>query len=154
MDLYNPNSQRSPCCFIFLNNGCTSASSEKRKPARRGRVHMCRDPRHTGPARPACSLFRCALSSTLHRSTPPPPRHIFLFSEVNWNWGKCYLSISDWCFICYHEKNYFWRLRSFIYLWTLFSSLLLTLWISFFHFINFFKTFCFVLEYNWLKIPC
>ena len=150
MDLYNLNSQTSPCCFIFLNNGCTSASSERRKPARRERTRAEIPGTQRLLALPAASS---AVRSALHRSTPPPPRHIFLFSEVNWNWGKCYLSISDWCFICYHEKNYFWRLRSFIYLWTLFSSLLLTLWISFFHFINFFKTFCFVLEYNWLKIP-
>lgn len=85
--------------------------------------------RHMAPARPACSPFHCALISV--RSTPRP---LATFLFLKWTeTGKCYLSISDWCFICYHEKIFFWRLRSFVYLWTLFSSLLLSLfvWISF-----------------------
>lgn len=111
----------------------------------RKRAHVPRPLAHS-----ACSpcpqplTLRAHLSGAPFHSTAPLP-HFFFFLKWTFsffffpqsNWGKCNISISDCCFICYHEKKIFCRLRSFIYLWTLFSSLLLTLcfvWISFFHF--------------------
>lgn len=118
--------------LFILNSGCTSPflwDEEACSPRKSAQVLR---PQAHGSCSPCLQPLplRTHLGGAPFYSTAPSPH--FFFSEVNWNWGKCYLSISDWCFICYHEKIFFWRLRSFVYLWTLFSSLLLTLCLNFF----------------------
>lgn len=81
----------------------------------RKRAHVPRPLAHS-----ACSpcpqplTLRAHLSGAPFHSTAPLP-HFFFFLKWTFsffffpqsNWGKCNISISDCCFICYHEKKFF-----------------------------------------------
>lgn len=148
MDLYNPISQRSPCCFIYLfilNSGCTSPflwDEEACSP--RKSAHVLRPQAH-GSCSPCLQPLplRTHLGGAPFYSTAPSPHFFFFLKWTETGGNVTSASQTDVSFVI--MKKYFFGDLGHLYICELCFPVFYSLfvWISFFHVINFLKNFLF-----------